>query len=101
MRTGRLSDAFRSERLEFRGNIFAAMIVHPPRHLVWSTNSLDLSDPFQKRWLLRQTLMHGRAEDVPALNIEEIGLELDQLDLPQEIDSLWRLYLEYLDAGNH
>ncbi|MGZ9221659.1 MAG: hypothetical protein ACXW4Q_06090 [Anaerolineales bacterium] len=59
-----------------------------------------MSDPFQKRWLLRQTLMHGRAEDVRALKIEEIRRELDQLDLPKEIENLWRRYLEYLDAGN-
>jgi hypothetical protein len=77
------------------------MIVHPPRHIVWSTDTLDLSDPFQKRWLLRQTLLHGRAEDVRALNLEEIGRELDHLDLPKEIESLWRRYLEYLDARNH
>lgn len=77
------------------------MIVHPPRHLVWSTDSVDLSDPFQKRWLLRQTLIHGRAEDVHALNVEEIRLELDQLDLPKEIHSLWRRYLEHLDAGSN
>jgi len=76
------------------------MIVHPPRHLVWSTDTIDLSDPFQKRWLLRQTLMHGRAEDIRALKIEEIRRELDQLDLPKEIENLWRRYLEYLDAGN-
>lgn len=76
------------------------MIVHPPRHLVWSTDTIDLSDPFQKRWLLRQTLMHGRAEDVRALKIEEIRRELDQLDLPKEIENLWRRYLEYVDAGN-
>ena len=77
------------------------MIVHPPRHLVWSTDSLDLSDPFQKRWLLRQILMHGRAEDVRALDIEEIRLELDRLDLPKEIESLWRRYLEHLDARSN
>lgn len=77
------------------------MIVHPPRHLVWSTDTIDLSDPFQKRWLLRQTLMHGRAEDVRALEIEEIRRELSQLNLPKEIESLWRRYLEYLDAGNN
>lgn len=76
------------------------MIVHPPRHLVWSTDTIDLSDPFQKRWLLRQTLMHGRAEDIRALKIEEIRRELDQLDLPKEIENLWRRYLEYVDAGN-
>ena len=77
------------------------MIVHPPRHLVWSTDAVDLSDPFQKRWLLRQTLIHGRAEDVRALDIEDIRLELDQLDLPKEVKSLWQRYLEYLDARSH
>lgn len=77
------------------------MIVHPPRHLVWSTDTVDLSDPFQKRWLLRQTLMHGRAEDVGALAIAEIREELDRLELPEELNSLWRRYLEYLDAGNN
>jgi hypothetical protein len=76
------------------------MIVHPPRHLGWSTDTLDLSDPFQKRWLLRQTLTHGRAEDIRALKLEDIRSELSQLDLPKEIESLWRRYLEYLDARN-
>jgi hypothetical protein len=77
------------------------MIVHPPRYLVWSTDAVDLSDPFQKRWLLRQTLMHGRAEDVRALKLMDIEQELDQLDLPMEIESLWRRYLEYSNAGSH
>jgi hypothetical protein len=77
------------------------MIVHPPRHLVWSTDTIDLSDPFQKRWLLRQTLMHGRAEDIRALELEEIRRELDQLDLPEETKSLWQRYLEYLDDRNN
>ncbi len=77
------------------------MIVHPPRHLVWSTDTIDLSDPFQKRWLLRQTLMYGRAEDISVLDIEEIRQGLDQLDLPKETESLWRRYLEYLDDENN
>lgn len=77
------------------------MIIHPPRHLVWSTDTLDLSDPFQKRWLLRQTLMRGGAEDIRALDIEEIRREIDQIDLPKDIESLWRRYLEYLDARNN
>ena len=77
------------------------MIVHPPRYIVWSTDAVDLNDPFQRRWLLRQTLTHGRAEDIRALDLEEIRLELDQLDLPKEIESLWRRYLEYLDARNN
>lgn len=77
------------------------MIVHPPRHLVWSTDTIDLSDPFQKRWLLRQTLMHGRAEDIRALEFKDIRQELEQLDLPKEIESLWRRYLESLNARNN
>lgn len=76
------------------------MIVHPPRHIVWSTDTVNLSDPFQRRWLLRQILMHGRAEDIRALSIEDIRLELDQLDLPREIESLWRRYLEHLEETN-
>lgn len=82
-----------------RGNILTKMIVHPPRHLVWSTDTLDLSDPFQKRWLLRQTLTRGRAEDIRTLDLDDIKQELDQLDLPKEIESLWRRYLRYLDVG--
>ena len=74
------------------------MTIHPPRHLVWSTDTLDLSDPFQKRWLLRQTLMRGRAEDIHALDLAEIEKELDDLGLPKEIESLWRRYLEYEHA---
>jgi hypothetical protein len=77
------------------------MIVHPPRHLVWSTDSIDISDPFQRRWLLRQTLIHGRAEDIRALKLEDIRRELDELDLPKEIASLWQRYLEYLDARSN
>jgi hypothetical protein len=86
---------------KIRGNIIFEMIVHPPRHLVWSTDTVDISDPFQKRWLLRQTLMYGTAEDIHALDIAEIKSELDQLGVPEEIESLWRRYLEYLDAGSH
>lgn len=74
------------------------MIAHPPRHIVWSTDTVDLNDPFQRRWLLRQTLMYGRAEDIRKLSIHDIRAELGQLDLPKDIESLWRLYLEYLDA---
>lgn len=65
-----------------------------PRHLVWSTDHLDLSDPFQQRWLLRQTLVHGRAEDIRRLNLAEIERELEQLHLPRDVYDLWRRYLE-------
>ena len=74
------------------------MTVQPPRHLVWSTDKIDPRDPFQKRWLLRQTLMYGTARDIQALELEEIQKELDSLDLPKEIESLWRRYWEYSHA---
>ena len=61
-----------------------------PRYIVWSTDHIDQSDPFQRRWLLRQILTHGRAEDIRALDWAEIERELDYLDLPKEIDKLWR-----------
>jgi hypothetical protein len=64
-----------------------------PRYIVWSTDQVDQSDPFQRRWLLRQILTHGRAEDIRALDWDEIRRELDYLDLPQDIDSLWRILL--------
>ncbi|MEW5940192.1 MAG: hypothetical protein AB1750_11050 [Chloroflexota bacterium] len=70
------------------------MTIHPPRHIVWSTDTVDLNDPFQRRWLLRQTLTHGRAEDIRALDLSEIRRELDELNLPPEIESLWRHFLE-------
>ena len=63
-------------------------IVNPPPHIVWRTDQLDLSDPFQRRWYLRQVLTHGRAEDIRSLDLEEVRRELDELDLPLEIYSL-------------
>lgn len=76
------------------------MVIHPPRHIVWSTDQIDSSDPFQRRWLLKQTLIYGRAEDIRKLDIQEIAVELEFLNLPQEIHSLWKRYLEYRDVRN-
>ena len=66
-----------------------------PRYIVWSIDQVDQKDPFQHRWLLRQVLVHGRAEDIRNLDFDEIERELDQLDLPSDINSLWRNFLEY------
>jgi len=74
------------------------MANHLPRHIVWSTDELDLRDPFQKRWLLRQTLMYGITQDIRALDYKEIKKQLADLDLPKDIDSLWRRYLESMDV---
>jgi len=63
-----------------------------PRYIVWSIDHVDLDDPFQRRWWLRQVLMHGRAEDIQKLDFDEIESVLDQLRLPPAIDRLWRSY---------
>lgn len=76
------------------------MVIRPPRHIVWSTDQIDPIDPFQRRWLLKQTLIYGRAEDIRKLDIQEIAVELESLNLPEEIHSLWKRYLEYRDDRN-
>jgi hypothetical protein len=77
----------------------AMTVFHPPRHIVWSTNHLDLSDPFQRRWYLRQVLLHGQANDLRTLDLGELERELDGLDLPLEIYTLWKRLLESHHAG--
>ena len=72
--------------------------IFPPRHIVWSTDRLDLADPFQHRWYLRQVLMHGRSEDIRALDFQELREELDTLDLPSDLYELWKKFLESEDA---
>ncbi len=70
----------------------------PPRHIVWCTDRLDLEEPFQRRWYIRQVLLHGRAEDIRTLDLEQVAASLDDLDLPSHIYCLWR---EYLDAQSN
>ena len=65
-----------------------------PRYIVWSTDRINTADPFQRRWLLRQILTHGRAEDVRALDMQEVERELETLDLPPHLNSLWKHFLE-------
>jgi hypothetical protein len=66
----------------------------PPHYIVWSTDRLDLDDPFQRRWYLRQVLLHGRAEDIARLDLDEITREIDTLTLPDDIARLWRSFLQ-------
>jgi hypothetical protein len=68
--------------------------IQPPVHIVWSTDHIDLSDPFQRRWYLRQVLTNGHTEDIRELDLAEIKRELENLDLPPEIYSLWKKYLK-------
>jgi hypothetical protein len=70
-----------------------------PRHIIWSTHRLHLSDPFQRRRSLHQVLLHGRAQDVRALNFQEFSKEIDNLDLPDDLHRLWKQALEALGAG--
>ena len=70
------------------------MLLQPPRHIVWSTDTVDLSDPFQRKWYIRQVLLHGRAQDIRALDLEEIAYLLDDLNLPPDLHELWKAFLE-------
>jgi hypothetical protein len=68
-------------------------MIHPPRHITWSTDEVDLADPFQKRWYLRQILTYGTAADIRRLNLDEVEEQLDQLNLPTDIERLWHIFL--------
>ena len=72
---------------------------HLPRHLVWSTCTIDQGDPFQRRWYIRQVLLHGRTADISALDLDEIAGLLDDLRLPPHLDRLWRAFLEQRAHG--
>ncbi|HWP24202.1 MAG TPA: hypothetical protein VNM15_08525 [Candidatus Binatia bacterium] len=66
-----------------------------PRHIVWSFNkagTLDLSDPENKRWWIKQVLMHGRMEDIRSLDLNEVEKVLPNLYLPRPIKKLWSDY---------
>ncbi len=62
--------------------------LRPPTYIVWSTDQVDLSDPFQRRWYLQQVLTHGRAEDIRTLDLDEIAAELDEMILPDVVVTL-------------
>ena len=68
-------------------------LVHPSRNVVWSTDEVDLADPFQRRWLLQQVLSHGTAEDIRHLDLDEVRLQIDHLNLSGDIERLWRNFL--------
>ena len=64
----------------------------PSRRIVWSKNELDLRDPFQREWYILQVMTHGRAEDVSALDWDEVRRLLPRLRLPAEIARLWESF---------
>ncbi len=70
-----------------------------PRYIVWSTDHVDLSDEWQRKWYIRQVLMHGRAEDVARLDWDEIERLLSELDLPPDLHRLWETYFHARKAS--
>jgi hypothetical protein len=70
----------------------------PPTYIVWSTDQIDLSDPFQRRWYIQQVLTYGRAEDIRALKLDEIAAILDEIILPEDVRALWQRFLEMKHA---
>jgi ribosomal protein L9 len=60
---------------------------------VWSTDEVDVADPFQRNWLLKQILTHGTAEDIRRLDLNEVAEQIDHLQLPADIERLWRASL--------
>jgi hypothetical protein len=73
-------------------------VVRLPNHIVWSTDQIDLSDPFQKRWYIQQVLTHGKAEDLRTLDLEEVRRVFDQITLPMDVRNLWQNFLEMIRA---
>jgi len=71
--------------------------ITPPRHIVWSTDAVDLADPFQRKWYMRQVLLYGRSEDLQTLDLDEVSSCLDDLRLPLDINDLWKKFFEHLN----
>jgi len=64
----------------------------PKRYIVWSKDKIDLRDPWQKKWYIKQVLINGRTEDIALLKWKEIKSILPELDLPPDIKNLWEDY---------
>jgi hypothetical protein len=69
--------------------------ITPPPHIVWSTDTVDLADPFQRKWYIRQVLTYGLAKDIGALDLDEVASLLDDLRLPPHLHDLWKRFLEW------
>ena len=64
----------------------------PKGHIVWSKRELDLNDEWQRRWYLKQVLLHGRSEDIRRLDWDEIRGLYTELDLPRDVRRVWERY---------
>jgi hypothetical protein len=62
---------------------------------VWSfdrAECLDLSEPENRQWWIKQVLMNGRMEEILSLDFEEVEKVLPELYLPRPIKKLWSDY---------
>lgn len=73
--------------------------IKPPRHIVWSVDTVDMDDPFQRRWYIQQVLTHGRMEDVKTLDFDEVERELPNMRLPTHVRDLWEGHFERQKRG--
>jgi hypothetical protein len=74
-----------------------------PRHIVWSANkaeNIDLDEPENRRWWIKQVLMNGRMEDIVALDFNEVEKILPALYLPRPIKKLWSDYFAKQRSSN-
>ena len=66
-----------------------------PKHIYWSASKpveVDLTDPAQKKWWIKQVLTNGTMEDVCTLDPEDIRECLPHLQLPRPVRALWSDY---------
>jgi hypothetical protein len=76
--------------------------IKPKRYVVWSIDEeIDLDDPFQRKWYIKQVLTHGRMEDIMELDFEEVKRLLPELRLPKPIKELWEEYFASQEQRNN
>ena len=66
-----------------------------PKHIYWSAEGaaeVDLDDPAQKRWWIRQVLTNGTIRDIRALDLRDIEDCLFHAHLPRPVRTLWSDY---------
>jgi len=69
------------------------MKIKPKSYIIWSTNKeIDLEDPIQKKWYVKNVLIYGLTEDIRELDWDYVEKILPELNIPKEIKSLWENY---------
>jgi len=73
------------------------------KHICWYADlvKLDFSDPWTKRWWIKQVLMHGKFEDIKELDLKEIENVFPELYLPNDIKNLWGDYFNWRKNGGN